>query len=42
MSYMLIIKPKSWNAGEKSDINSKHKACGFSFQVVRFDGEAKN
>ena len=36
-----IIKPKTENAGDKSEITSEHEACGFGYQVVRFDGAAK-
>ena len=28
-------------AGKKSEITSEHEACGFGFQVVRYDGQAK-
>ena len=36
-----IIKPKTENAGDKSEITSEHEACGFGYQVVRFDGKAE-
>ena len=33
-----IIKPKTEKAGDKSEINSEHEACGFDYQVVRYVG----
>ena len=30
-----IIKPKSSQTGEKSEITTEHEACGFGYQVVR-------
>ena len=36
-----IIKPKTEKAGDKSEINSVHEACGFGYQVVRYDGQAE-
>ena len=36
-----IIKPKTEKAGDKSEINSEHEACGFGYQVVRYDGQAE-
>ena len=36
-----IIKPKTEKAGDKSELTSEHEACGFGYQVVRFDGAAK-
>lgn len=35
-----IIKPKNQEAGKQSEITSEHEACGFSYQVVRYDGKA--
>ena len=35
-----IIKPKTAKAGDKSEITSEHEACGFRYQVVRYDGKA--
>ena len=35
-----IIKPKTAQAGDKSEITSEHKACGFGYQVVQYDGKA--
>ena len=32
-----IIKSKK-KVGKKSEINSEHEACGFGYQVVRYDG----
>ena len=37
-----IIKPKTEKAGLKSDITSEHQACGFGYQVVRYDGVAES
>ena len=37
-----IIKPKTEKAGLKSDITSEHEACGFGYQVVRYDGKTEN
>ena len=36
-----IIKPKTEKAGDKSEINSEHEACGFGYQVVRYDGQTE-
>ena len=36
-----IIKPKTDKAGDKSEITSEHEACGFGYQVVRYDGQAE-
>lgn len=36
-----IIKPKSTQAGEKSEITSTHETCWFRYQVVRYDGQAE-
>jgi hypothetical protein len=36
-----IIKPKSQQKGDKSEITSEHEACGFGYQVVRYDGKAE-
>ena len=36
-----IIKQKTEKAGDKSEINSKHEACGFGYQVVRYDGQTE-
>ena len=36
-----ITKPKTAKAGDKSEITSEHEACGFDYQVVRYDGQAK-
>ena len=36
-----IIKPKTEKVGDKSEITSEHEACGFGYQVVRFDGKAE-
>ena len=36
-----IIKPKTETAGDKSEINSEHEACGFGYQVVRYDGQTE-
>ena len=36
-----IIKPKSETAGDKSEITSEHEACGFGYQVVRYDGKTE-
>ena len=36
-----IIKPKPEKAGDKSEINSEHEACGFGYQVVRYDGQTE-
>ena len=32
-----IIKPKTEQKGDKSEITSEHEACGFGYQVVRYD-----
>ena len=37
-----IIKPKTEKAGLKSDITSEHEACGFGYQIVRYDGVAES
>ena len=36
-----IIKPKSQQKGNKSEITSEHEACGFGYQVVRYDGKSE-
>ena len=36
-----IIKQKTDKAGDKSEINSEHEACGFGYQVVRYDGKTE-
>ena len=36
-----IIKPKTEKAGDKSEINSEHEACGFGYQVVRYEGQTE-
>ena len=36
-----IIKSKSQQKGDKSEITSEHEACGFGYQVVRYDGKAE-
>ena len=33
-----IIKPYQAAAGDKSEIKSKHQACGYGYQIVRYDG----
>ena len=35
-----IIKPKTTQAGDKSEITSEQEACGFGYQVVRYDDKA--
>ena len=35
-----IIKPKTEQKGDKSEITSEHEACGFGYQVVRYDNVA--
>ena len=35
-----IIKPKSSKTGDKSEITTEHEACGFGYQVVRYDNVA--
>ena len=37
-----IIKPYQAAAGDKSEIKSKHQACGFGYQIVRYDGASSN
>ena len=37
-----IMKPYQAAAGDKSEIKSKHKACGFGYQIVRYDGASSN
>ena len=37
-----IIKPKTEKAGDKSEITNEHAACGFGYQIVRYDGVAEN
>ena len=37
-----IIKPYQTAAGDKSEIKSKHQACGFGYQIVRYDGALSN
>ena len=36
-----IIKPKTAKVGDKPEITSEHEACGFGYQVVRYDGQAE-
>ena len=36
-----IIKPKTEQKGDKSEITSEHEACGFGYQVVRYDGQTE-
>ena len=36
-----ITKPKTAKARDKSEITSEHQAYGFDYQVVRYDGQAK-
>ena len=36
-----IVKPKSANVGDKSEIINEHEPCGFGYQVVRYDGQAE-
>ena len=33
-----IIKPHQAAAGDKFEIKSKHQACGYGYQIVRYDG----
>ena len=35
-----IIEPQTIKCGDKSEIQNIHKACGFGYQVVRYDGVA--
>ena len=37
-----IIKTYQAAAGDKSEIKSKHQACGFGYQIVRYDGASSN
>ena len=37
-----IIKPYQAAAGDKSEIKSKHQACDFGYQIVRYDGASSN
>ena len=37
-----IIKPHQAAAGDKSEIKNKHQACGFGYQIVRYDGASSN
>ena len=37
-----IIEPYQAAAGDKSEIKSKHQACGFGYQIVRYDGASSN
>ena len=37
-----MIKPYQAAAGDKSEIKSKHQACGFGYQIVRYDGASSN
>ena len=37
-----IIKPYQAAAGDKSEIKSKHQACGFGYKIVRYDGASSN
>ena len=32
-----IIKPYQVAAGDKSEIKSKHQACGYGYQIVRYE-----
>ena len=34
-----IINPKTAKAGDQSGITNEHEACGFGYQVVRYDGQ---
>ena len=36
-----IIKPKTAQAGDKTEITSEHEACGFGYQMVRYDGQTE-
>ena len=36
-----IIKPTTAKAGDKSEITNENEACGFGYQVVRYDGKAE-
>ena len=40
--FEIIIKPYQAAAGDKSEIKSRHKACGFGYQIVRYDGASSN
>jgi hypothetical protein len=33
-----IIKPHEVKAGDKTDIKTKHEACGYGYKIVRYDG----
>ena len=37
-----IIKPHQAAAGDKSEIKSKHQACDYGYQIVRYDGASSN
>ena len=37
-----IIKPYQATAGDKSEIKSKHQACGYGYQIVRYDGASSH
>ena len=37
-----IIKPYQAPAGDKSEIKSKDQACGYGYQIVRYDGASPN
>ena len=37
-----IIKPHQAAAGDKSEIKSKHQACGYVYQIVRYDGASSH
>ena len=37
-----IIKPYQAAAGDKSEIKNKHQACGYGYQIVRYDGASSN
>ena len=39
--FEIIIKPKTAKAEDKSEITSKHNACRFGYQVVRYAGQAE-
>ena len=38
---LCIIKHKTAYVGDKSDITNEHESCGFGYQFVRYDGQAK-
>ena len=37
-----IIRTHQAAAGDKSEIKSKHQACGYGYQIVRYDGASSN